>query len=68
MAEEIDIEIDAQGGVRVHVKGKPGKACLEYVEIFQKALGEVKEQQLTSEYYQSPGVNVTEATRVQVRQ
>ncbi|MBI3923386.1 MAG: DUF2997 domain-containing protein [Armatimonadetes bacterium] len=53
MPEELDIEIDAEGNVRVHVKGRKGKACLDYVQIFQQILGEVKDQQLTSEYYES---------------
>ena len=52
--EELEIEIDEAGQVRVHVRGRPGKACLDYVEVFRALLsGDVKDQKLTPEYYQA---------------
>ncbi len=52
--EELEIEIDPAGKVQVHVKGRPGKRCLDYVEVFQALLGgPVIDQKLTPEYYQS---------------
>ena len=59
--EELDIEISASGEVKVHVKGRPGKACLDYVDVFRKVLGEIKDQKLTPEYYEAE-------TRVDVQQ
>jgi hypothetical protein len=50
---EIEVEIGSNGDVKVHVKGVKGKACLDYVEIFQKILGPLKEKSLTSEYYEA---------------
>ncbi len=64
---ELDIEIDPQGRVKVHVKGAKGKKCLEYVELFQQILqGKVVEQQLTGEYYEQT-VEVTEQERTQAK-
>ncbi|MBF0118416.1 MAG: DUF2997 domain-containing protein [Desulfobacterales bacterium] len=48
---EIDVEINENGDVKVQVKGIKGKGCLEYSKIFQELLGPIKEQKLTSEYY-----------------
>ena len=50
--EELEIEIDANGRVQVHVKGLPGKQCLDYLRIFQELLGPVTDQQPTEEFYQ----------------
>ncbi|MBF0225481.1 MAG: DUF2997 domain-containing protein [Desulfobacterales bacterium] len=49
---EIEVEIDEQGDVKIEVKGIKGKACLDYADIFQNVLGPIKEQRLTSEYYE----------------
>lgn len=50
--EELEIEIDATGRVRVLTKGIKGKACLDYVEIFNQLLGPVQSQELTPEFNQ----------------
>ena len=49
---EVDIEITKQGDVKVHIKGVKGKACLEYAQWLTELVGKVKDQQLTSEYYE----------------
>ena len=49
---EVDIEITKQGEVKVHIKGAKGKACLEYAQWLTNIVGKVKEQQVTSEYYE----------------
>ena len=49
---DIEVTISKTGEVRVHVKGAKGKACLEYAKWLTDVLGNVKEQQLTSEYYE----------------
>jgi len=49
---EVDIEITKQGEVKVHIKGAKGKACLEYAQWLTELVGKVKDQQLTSEYYE----------------
>jgi len=63
---ELEIVIDQQGRVTVEVKGAKGPACLEYVELFEKNVGQVKSKTLTPEYYEPPrkaGLADTERTR-----
>ncbi len=49
---DIEILVSKTGEVTVSVKGVKGKGCLKYAEYFTKLIGEVKEQSLTSEYYE----------------
>jgi len=51
---ELEVVIDAKGRVTVEVKGAKGPACLEYVEFFEKNVGQVRQKKLTPEYYE-PG-------------
>ena len=49
---EFEITIGKTGEVQLHVKGYKGKGCLEAVKIFEQIVGEMKEQQQTSEFYE----------------
>lgn len=49
---EFDITIGADGGVEVHVKGYKGRSCSEAVKLFGKIVGELKAEQMTSEFYE----------------
>jgi len=49
---EFEITIAPDGSVEVHVKGYKGKGCLEAIKIFEQAVGEMKSQQKTSEFYE----------------
>lgn len=49
---DIEVTITKTGEVKVHVKGVKGKACLEYSKWLTDVIGSVKDQQLTSEYYE----------------
>lgn len=49
---EVEISISKSGDVKVHVKNVKGKACLEYAKWLTEVVGKVKDQQLTSEYYE----------------
>lgn len=49
---EVEISITKSGDVRVHVKGAKGKACTAYAKWLTELVGKVKDQQLTSEYYE----------------
>jgi hypothetical protein len=63
---ELLITIDKQGRVTVEVKGAKGKACLNYVDLFEEKIGRVKNKRLTSEYYEPPTsarITGTEKTR-----
>lgn len=60
---EVEISITKNGEVKVHVKNVKGKACLEYAQWLTEVVGKLKDQQLTSEYYE-PEVN----TRIDLHQ
>src|SRR6516162_4937133 len=47
---EFDITIGKDGSVELHVKGYKGKGCLEAMKMFEQIVGELKEEQQTSEY------------------
>ena len=49
---EVEITISKTGEVKVHIEGVKGKACLEYAEWLKEIVGSMKEQKLTSEYYE----------------
>ena len=49
---EIEISISKTGEVRVHIKGAKGKGCMEYSKWLAGLVGHVKDQKLTSEYYE----------------
>jgi hypothetical protein len=49
---EFDITIEPNGQVQLHVQGYKGKSCLEAVKLFEKIVGELKQQRETSEFYE----------------
>jgi hypothetical protein len=49
---EFDLTIHADGSVEVHVKGFPGKACLEAAKLFEETVGPMLSQQTTHELYE----------------
>ncbi len=51
---EFDIDILPDGRVKVHIKGAKGAACMDYVKLFEQALGSAAEVERTSEYYEPP--------------
>jgi hypothetical protein len=57
--DELEIEIDATGQVRVVTHGVKGKRCLEYMEIFQEILGAVDRKELTPEYNETENTTET---------
>lgn len=50
--KEVEIEIKSNGDVKVHIQGIKGPKCLEYAKLFEKVVGPIKDQSLTSEYYE----------------
>jgi len=65
---ELEVIIDVQGRVTVEVKGAKGPACLEYVDLFEKNVGRVKQKTLTREYYE-PGrkARIADSERTRTR-
>jgi len=49
---EVEITISKTGEVKVHIKGVKGKSCLAYSKWLTELIGKVKDQQLTSEFYE----------------
>ncbi len=50
---EISFEIDqVTGGLKTHVKGVPGKACLDVQKLVEDLVGQAKETEHTSEFRQ----------------
>jgi len=64
---DIEIQISKTGEVTVAIKGVKGKGCLKYAEFLKSIIGEVKSQQLTSEYYE-PDEQAKIDLRVQQKQ
>lgn len=49
---EIEIVIDEKGEVKAHIKGIPGKGCMDVAKVLGEIVGEIKSDSKTSEYYQ----------------
>ena len=49
---EMEITISKSGEIKVHIKGVKGTRCLQYAEWLKQVVGKVKNQKLTSEYYE----------------
>ncbi|MEW5872052.1 MAG: DUF2997 domain-containing protein [Chloroflexota bacterium] len=63
--EEIEVTIDQDGQVHIHVSGVKGEACLELTQALEAALGgEVEERQMTSEALE-PAPNRVQTRRQQ---
>ena len=63
---ELEVIITPSGEIRVEVKGAKGKACLQYVELFEERVGRVKQQRNTQEFYEPErrtGIVDSERTR-----
>ncbi|HET6611620.1 MAG TPA: DUF2997 domain-containing protein [Kofleriaceae bacterium] len=52
--QEIEITIDAKGEVSFSIKGVKGSACVDETRFLEDAIGEVRERERTSEYYEDP--------------
>ena len=53
--EEVEVTIDADGKVHIHVRGVKGPACLELTQALEAALGsQVETRQMTPEALESP--------------
>jgi hypothetical protein len=49
---DIEITITKTGEVKCHIKGVKGKGCMIYAKMLADIVGKIKNQQLTSEYYE----------------
>jgi hypothetical protein len=51
-AQEIELFIDDNGELKVHLKGIKGKSCAGVMDSLVSELGTEKSRTLTSEYYE----------------
>ncbi len=49
--QEMEITIERDGKVQIHVQGVDGTSCLELTKELEEALGVVTAQEKTGEYY-----------------
>ena len=49
----IEIIVDRQGNSRLQTKGFAGSSCKDASAELEKALGQIAEEKLTAEFYQS---------------
>ena len=52
--QELEITIDTEGRVLVHVKGVTGEECIALTKDLEIAVGDVQERSLSSDYYEQP--------------
>ncbi len=58
--QEIIIEFDAAGEVKMEAKGFQGKSCDEAMGHFEKALGVVSDRKNKPEYFQGVRTNANQ--------
>jgi hypothetical protein len=51
--QELEIQVDRDGNVTVHVKGVKGEECLALTKSIEDALGRVTDRSLTHEHYEN---------------
>ena len=49
---EYEITISPSGEVEIHVDGFKGKGCLEAIKMFEEIIGQTRDVQHTSGYYE----------------
>jgi len=52
--QELEITIDNEGRVLVHVMGVKGEECLALTKDLENAVGDVQERSFSSDYYEQP--------------
>ena len=52
--QELEITINNEGRVLVHVTGVKGEDCLALTKNLENAVGDVQERSFSSDYYEQP--------------
>jgi hypothetical protein len=50
--QELDIQVDREGNVTLHVRGVKGEECIMITRSIEEPLGEIIERTLSGEFYQ----------------
>lgn len=62
--QEVEVEIDRTGHVRLRVRGAKGEQCLELTKDLEAALGgQVESREMTAEAYEAPAEQVQDWLR-----
>ena len=64
--QELEITIDNEGRVLVHVSGVKGEDCIALTKNLENAVGAVQERSFSSDYYEQP-VHVSDHTYLKKR-
>jgi len=59
--QELEITIDNEGRVLVHISGVKGEDCIALTKNLENAVGDVQERSFSSDYYDQP-VQVNNST------
>jgi hypothetical protein len=51
--EQIEIQVDRDGNVTVHVEGVKGDECIRITKSLEEALGPVTDRSFSAEYFES---------------
>lgn len=65
--EEIEILISEDGYIKFHIKGIKGPKCKDIARAMGKPLGELKDINLTSEYYEKEETRITEKSKQKLK-
>lgn len=57
---EIEVHIDRNGQVVIHVRGIAGEACLTTTAALEEALGQVVHREMTPEAYETQSMQIDE--------
>lgn len=62
--QEIEVQIDKNGQIHIHVRGVKGEACLDITQALEEALGgAVIDRKMTPEALDAP-VNIDQSIKV----
>jgi hypothetical protein len=54
--QEVEIQIDCDGNVTLHVRGVKGEECTSITKSIEEALGDIVERTLSGEFFQEQGM------------
>ncbi|MDD5730540.1 MAG: DUF2997 domain-containing protein [Candidatus Omnitrophica bacterium] len=61
---EIELFINDDGELKVHIKGMKGPGCMKTLESLTKDIGTVQEKNLSAEYYETPAAQVNPQSKI----
>jgi hypothetical protein len=56
--KEIEVSIEKNGQVKVHISGVKGPGCMEYAKLFERIVGPIEEEEHTWEYYEEASEDI----------